>query len=130
MTKKDEHLLIAAQGDKLAMLHQRTDSDSPMLPVEDIRLLKEICPDAVQLILDETKKEAEFRRIFTEKEQAKYYFQRGLGQVLAFLMGTAGIIGGVVCVVYNHPAAGTTIASLAIGTLALAFLGRSKQATK
>jgi len=78
----------------------------------------------VQLILDETRKEAEFRRRVTEQEQSKFYFQRGLGQVFAFLMGTAGIIGGVICVVNNHPKAGTTIASFAIVTLALAFLER------
>lgn len=126
MTTKNEQLLIAQKGDNVAMLHQRMDNDSPMLPVEDILALKDACPEAVQMILDETRKEAEFRRKVTEKEQTKIYFQQGLGQVLAFLMGTAGIIGGVVCVIYNHPTAGTTIVSLAIGTLALAFLGRSK----
>jgi len=42
MTKKDEHILIAKQGNNLAMMHQRMDSDSPMLPVEDIRALKDI----------------------------------------------------------------------------------------
>lgn len=128
MTKRQEQVVIAQQGNQVGIMHQKTASDAPLLPVEDIRTLTEICPNAVQLILDETQKEADFRRKIVVSEQNKYYFQRGMGQILAFLMGIAGIAGGVICVLKDHPNAGTTIASLAIATLALAFLGkRSKQ---
>ena len=123
MTKRQEQVVIAAQGNQVGVMHQRTDSDSPMLPVNDIVSLMEICPDAVQIILEETKKEAEFRRNIVQKEQTRYYVHRIVGQILAFLMGMAGIIGGVICVKMNHPGAGTTIASMAILSLAFAFLG-------
>ncbi len=124
MTNRTTNLAVAKSGDKFMAAVQEQHSDAPLLPVKDIVALKDACPDAVQLILDETRKEAEFRRRVTEKEQGKYYFQRGMGQVFALIIGLAGVAGGVYCVSLDHPQAGGTIASIAIASLALAFLGK------
>ena len=126
MTNRTTNVAVAKSGDKFMAAVQEQHSDAPLLPVKDIQALKDVCPDAVQLILDETRKEAEFRRRVTEKEQGKYYFQRGMGQVFALIIGLAGIAGGVYCVRLDYPNAGGTIASLAIVSLALAFLGRKQ----
>ena len=43
-----------------------------------------------------------------------------------FLIGIGGIAGGAYVAVSGHPTAGGTIASIAIGTLAVAFIGKLK----
>ncbi len=126
MTNKTTNLAVAKNGDKfMAAMHQQ-DSDAPILPVKDILTLKDASPEAVRLILEETEKEAEYRRKLSMKEQDRYYFMQYLGQFFALIIGLAGVAGGVCCVWLDHPKAGGTIASLAIVSLALAFIDKNE----
>lgn len=113
------------RGNELAASIKTRVSDAPILPAEEMRLFSEFLPEANKIILEQTVKEAEFRRAGTSAENRRIFFERLFGQIFAFLIGISGVIGGSYVAVNGSAGAGGTIASVSIGTLAVAFLAAS-----
>ena len=127
MMSKNNSTAVVHQNGATAFLQSQNESDAPSLPVKDIKTLQECRPDAVDLILEQTVHEAEYRRSM-EKEYLKCIsIERRIGQIFALIMGLTGIISGTVCILHGSEKAGTILASLAIATLALAFIGRKSE---
>ena len=127
---KNKHAKVEqheADGKTQSLELQTLEVDAPVLPVDHMERLHSFRPDINDWIIEQTTKEAEFRR---EKENCvnRYiYVEHLLGQIFGFCIGIGGIIGGAVVAMTSSPSAGGTIASVAIGTLAVAFLRSKKQ---
>jgi uncharacterized membrane protein len=98
------------------------ETDSPLLPVPQLERLAAFRPDRVDWFFEQTEKEADHRRSETVKVNKYIFRERLVGQIFALLIGISGIIGGAVVAVMASPTAGATIASVAIGTLAVVFI--------
>ncbi|MQY52108.1 hypothetical protein [Rhodocyclus gracilis] len=106
---------------------QQQETDSPILPVPHLERLHAFRPDAVDLVLEQTKIEAEHRRAQNARINGYIFMERIVGQIFGLVIGAGGIAGGVYAAVNGQPWAGATIASAAIGGLAVAFVvGRKK----
>lgn len=129
MPSRNEVKIAKRDGDgKEAALAVKSDNfDAPLLPVEEMERLSSFFPEANKLIVEQTKIEAEWRRSEISKNNQRTFRERKLGQIFAFLIGLAGIIGGSCVAVFGSAAAGGTIATASIATLAVAFLRQDKK---
>lgn len=103
---------------------QGQEIDTPVLPVDQLEQLHRFRPDIVDWVLHQTEKEADFRRNRQNKVDSYIRWEILIGQIFGLAIGIAGIIGGAVVAISGHPGAGGTIASISIGTLAVAFIGK------
>lgn len=109
---------------------QQIESDSPTIYLpnpEAIARIKETSPEVLQWIIEQTTAEALHRREMDERQWTHLTVWRTLGQIFGFLIGIGGIIAGALVAIYSSPTAGGTIATVSIGTLAVAFLGKTKK---
>lgn len=111
------------KGEELAI--STHDTDSPILPVAQIEKLNTFRPDLVDFVIQQTEKEAEFRRAMTQKVNSWIFVERMFGMICALLVGVFGIIGGGYVGLKGQPILGGTIVGAALGTLALAFIKKS-----
>ncbi len=121
---KEERAVIQKQGDNIAVAFQAHESDTPHLPVQDLKELKSIYPEAIPWVLDQMEKEAEFRRKETHRCNTLIFIERWSGQIFGCLIGLSGVAGGGYVATHGSPWAGGIIATAAISTLAVAFLGK------
>ena len=95
-----------------------------MLPIAGIERLHAIRPDRVDWVFEQTQIEAETRR----KEQARIntyiFIERLSGMLCALLIGLCGIGGGLYAALQGHDWLDGIVASVTIGSLAVAFLTR------
>jgi hypothetical protein len=84
--------------------------------------LHDFRPDLVDVVIDETRQEARFRRKEASKVNWFVFLERVFGQAGAMLVATIGIGGGLYAGLQGQPVLGGTIATVTIGTLAVAFL--------
>jgi uncharacterized membrane protein len=107
---------------------QQQETDSPIIPVAHLERLNAFKPEAVDWVIKQTQVEAEYRRKEGKRVNTFVFIERILGQLFALLIGLSGIGAGGYVALNGQPAAGGTIASLAIAGLAVVFLtGRGKK---
>ncbi len=111
-------------GDQLTVQSQETDS--PILPVAQLQHLHEFRPDLVDFVITQTKAEAEHRRSQDLQVNWFIFIERILGQLAAIAVAALGVGGGLYAGLNGQPWLGGTIASVTIGTLAVAFLRRNQ----
>ena len=113
-------------GDKELTLSQQ-ETDSPIIPVAQLERLHLFKPDAVDWVISQTQIEADHRRKETSRINVFIFIEHLIGQIFALIIGLVGIVCGSWVAYKGEPAAGGTIASIAIGGLAAVFLtGRKK----
>lgn len=98
------------------------ETDAPILPVAQLERLNTFLPEKVEWYFAETERESAFRRTEVIRVNSFIYRERLLGQVFALVIGLAGIGVGAYVALSGHPTAGATIATVAIGTLAVVFI--------
>ena len=111
-------------GEQLTVQSQETDS--PILPVAQLEQLHSFRPDLVDFVIEQTKAEAEFRRKRELRVNRYVFLERLLGQLLAIGVAALGIGGGIYAGLHGQPLLGGTIATVTVGTLAVAFLHRNR----
>lgn len=117
---------ISQQGNTKSLTVQNQEIDTPVLPAEQMERFQQFRPDINDWILNQTDMEAAARRERQAKIDRYIFTAQLIGQIFGLIIGLAGVVGGAIVAVKGYSAAGATIASLAIGTLALAFLGIGK----
>ncbi|MGL4408268.1 MAG: hypothetical protein ACRCTU_07750 [Zoogloea sp.] len=110
-------------GDELTL--QAHESDALTLPVEQLERLHNFRPDLVDFVITQTQAEAEHRRRNDTCVNRFIFIERITGQLAAVFVAALGIGGGIYAGLHGEPVLGGTIASITIGTLAVAFLGRT-----
>ncbi len=114
---------------ELSFEHHETDS--PIIPVAQLERLHNFRPDAVDWVINQTQIEGEHRRKEQKRINSFVFIERIIGQLFAALIGLSGIGSGSYMALHGQPGAGTTIASLSLGGLAVVFLtGRTKPSPK
>lgn len=114
-------------GDQLTVHTQETDS--PVLPVAQLEHLHNFRPDIVDFVVGQTKLEAEHRRNQESRINLYIFIERLGGQLSAIFVAMLGIGGGIYAGLNGQPWLGGTIASVTIGTLAVAFITRNQSKT-
>lgn len=110
-------------GDELTL--QAHESDALTLPVDQLERLNNFRPDLVDFVITQTQVEAEHRRRNDTWVNRFIFIERMMGQFAAVFVAALGIGGGIYAGLHGEPLLGGTIASVTIGTLAVAFLGRT-----
>ncbi len=109
-------------GDEISLSHSQTDT--PLIDVQSLAKLHEFRPDAVDFVLNQTKEEAEHRRKSESKMITYTFIERMGGLVLACLICISGIGGSIYAAIHGYEKLGIAIATVTIGSLAVAFLKR------
>jgi hypothetical protein len=100
MAKTTHASLRNRHGDLTVQQH---DTDSPIIPVQQIQQLHDFRPDRVDWIFEQTQAEAEHRRKETHRINTFLFVERLIGQFFALFIGLSGISGGVYAAVHGQP---------------------------
>ncbi|WP_145964071.1 hypothetical protein [Chromobacterium phragmitis] len=111
-----------AQNGDLSVAVQHHETDSPLLPVDQLERLNQIDPNLVRWVVDQTQAEAEHRRREHSKTNIFIFIERMGGLIGAAVIGLSGMLGGSYVSLHGQPWAGASIAGVTIGTLAVAFI--------
>lgn len=110
------------QGEELQVSHSQ--SDSPILDVHGLERLQQFRPDIVDFVIEQTRQEAESRRKKEEKILWFTFIERVFGILLGFAVCAFGVYGSISAANQGHNTLAITIATISIGTLAVAFIKR------
>lgn len=83
------HTQVRANRNEVAVSH--TTTDSPLLPVEQIARLREIAPDRVDWVFQQTQIESEGRRSETKRINTMIFIERIAGLVFALVIAIIGL---------------------------------------
>ena len=123
MASKSTHIKARNPlGDELQLSHNQTDS--PILDVAALEQLQQFRPDIVDFVIEQTRREAEYRRRIDNRITWFTFIERMGGILLAFAVCTFGIFGSIWAANQGHGKLAITIAAVCIGTLAVAYLKR------
>ena len=110
-------------GEEVHLLEQRTDS--PLVDTQALEKLNNIRPDLVDWVIEQTTKEAEYRRTEVHRINSFEFFERIGGLILSVVICISGIIGSIVAFSYGSERLGIVLAIATIATLAAGYLKRS-----
>lgn len=100
------------------------NSDSPLLPVEQLEKLHQFRPDLVDFVIRETEAESQKRRIEGSRINIFTFIERITGLVFSLIIGLVGISGSIYLGLQGHDWLTGTLGTVTIGTLAVAYLKR------
>ncbi len=98
-----------------------------ILPVDQLRQLHQIKPDAVDWVIRQTEIEAEHRREETSRVNGFILVEHFLGQISALTIGVSGVLGGSWVAVNGQPWPGATIAGVTVAGLTVVYLAGKKR---
>lgn len=108
------------KGEELE-LHQQ-ETDSPILPVAQLEHLHQFRPDLVDFVVEQTKAEAVHRRAQEVRGYRFMFIERMFGKVCGVGIGGLGLFGSGYLGLHGQPVLGGTVATVMIGSLAVAFV--------
>lgn len=114
------HTQVRANRNEVAVSH--TTTDSPLLPVEQIERLKEIAPDRVNWVFEQTQIESESRRAENKRINTMVFAERIAGLVFALLIALVGIGASVYLAMNNHELTASVIGGTTLVGLVTAFI--------
>ncbi|WP_159991576.1 hypothetical protein [Pelistega ratti] len=125
MATKSTHVKAKSTlGDEISLSHSQTDS--PVLDVNALERLHQFRPDIVDFIIEQTSKEAEFRRKEAKRINSFTFVERIGALALATIIGGGSIYGSIYAAQQGNSKLGIAIAVVGLGSLAVAFLRRNK----
>jgi len=109
------------------VLVQSTTTDAPLIPVEQLAKLKEIAPDRVDWIFEQTQLESEFRRTETKRIHTFTFVERICGLLFALLIAMCGLGSSVYSAMNGFQVVASVIGGATLVGLVTAFIvGKSK----
>lgn len=101
--------------------------DTPLLDVNSIERLQKFRPDIVNFVVEQTKLEAEHRRT-SDRKMINYTFIERIGALLlGALIGVGSVVGSIYAALLGFETLAGIIASVGLGSLAVAFLRRDNK---
>lgn len=105
------------------------ESDSPILPVHQLEKLHEFRPDLINWVVDQTQKEAEFRRETTSRRDTFIFIERIGGLIAAVVLSLAFLGAAVYLGMNDQPwLAGILGGSTLVGIVTVLVAGRKPEA--
>lgn len=124
-----QHRAVSARtqsGDEFALTD--TTTDSPILPAGQLRDLAAIDPQLVNWVVQQTEIEANFRRTEVTRVNSFIFIESIGAMICGLVIGVVGMLTAAYVGLNGQPVLGGTIATLSLGTLAVAYvLGRRDQ---
>lgn len=109
-----------SSGNEIAIAS--TNSDSPLLPVEQLERLHQFRPDLVDFVVNETSEEAKTRRNENKKINCYTFIERIVGLIFSLIIALVGVIGAIYLGLEGHDWLAGILGTVTIGTLAVAYL--------
>ncbi|MGI9347123.1 MAG: hypothetical protein ACR2PV_03970 [Gammaproteobacteria bacterium] len=113
--------------DNAELMIRHSETDAPIIPVENIERLHGFRPDLVDWLINQTQTEASHRRRRETRIDFFIFTHNILGQIFAFIIGLAGVMSGAYIVVHGHALIGSIIAGITIVGLVAVFLTGKKR---
>lgn len=110
------------------LLVQSTTTDAPLLPVEQIAQLKQIAPERVDWVFDQTQIESKFRRDETKRINTFTFIERICGLIFALVIAIIGLGASVYCAINSREVVASVLGGATLVGLVTAFIvGKSKE---
>ena len=106
----NEHTRVQAtnpDGGHLSV--SRTTTDSPILPAANLQQLQQIDPKLVPWVIEQTEKEANFRRSETHRINSFVFVERISGVIAGAIVAVVGLIVAGYLVINGHDWAGAVV---------------------
>jgi hypothetical protein len=124
MTK---HREIKAKGGGHELTVQDHETDTPILPINQLERLHNFRPDRVDWVFEQTEIEAKTRREQAALINDRIFKERMAGLVFAFTLGLVGLCGAVWLASMGREAAAASIGGITLASLVSAFIYSKKQ---
>ena len=98
------------------------ETDSPLLPIGQLEKLREIAPERVAWVFDETTKEGDFRRSETKRINTLVFVERLIGVVAGLAIGCTALWASYVLAMNGHDVVAGVIGGTTVVGLVSAFL--------
>lgn len=116
---------VKARNTKGEEIHlSQSQIDSPILDVNSLERMHQFRPDLVDFVIQQTAAEAEHRRKETSCIHKFTFIERMGGLFVSVLICSFGIWGSIYAFDHGSEKLAMTIATVCIGTLAVAYLRR------
>jgi hypothetical protein len=122
-----KHRELRAKSPDREVTFQHHETDSPTLPVPQLQQLHQFRPDRVDWVFEQTEIEAQQRRREAQRINTFVFFERIIGMVFAFLIGSLGLIGAIWLAYKDHEWAASSIGGITLVSLVSAFIFTSRQ---
>jgi uncharacterized membrane protein len=114
---KDRHVTVSQH-----------ETDSPVLPIAQIQRLKDIHPERVDWVFDETSKESSFRRAEVSRVNTFTFIERIGAQCFGLVIGCASLYAAYLLAMAGHDVVAGLIGGTTVVGLVTAFVVGSKKA--
>jgi uncharacterized membrane protein len=115
-------------GQRLSLHH--TSTDSPILPVENLKQLNEINPNLVQWVVKQTELEAQHRRKETAKINWFVLIEELAGMIFGAVVAIFGLGLGGYLILEGHDWAGVAISGVGLSTIVSILVARERDKKK
>ncbi len=116
-----------AKANKDGLTLSSTTTDSPLLPIEQIARLKELVPDRVDWVFDQTEIESKGRRDENKRINTMMFAERMAGLVFALLVAVIGLGAAVYLAMHDHDVTASILGGGTLVGIVTAFLAGRKQ---
>lgn len=113
------------EGRQIDLSH--IESDAPILPAANIEHLQRIDPRLVDLVIEQTKEEANFRRKQSARVNWFIFTERMSGVIAGTFIAAAGIIVSGYVILNGHPIPGTLIGGTTLATIVTVLVRHNKK---
>lgn len=122
---KNTQIKAKNANSEISLSHSQIDS--PLFDVNALERLQQFRPDIVDFVVEQTKIEAEHRREQDSRIVGYTFYERIGALLLATLIGIGSIGGAIYSATLGFETLAGIIASVGLGSLAVAFLRRDKK---
>lgn len=114
--EKDRHVTVSQH-----------ETDSPVLPMAQLRQLKEIHPDRIDWVFEETSKESQFRRKELTRVNIFTFLERLIGMIFGLTIGCTGLYATYMLAMSGHDAVAGIVGGTTVVGLVAAFVVGAKK---
>lgn len=119
-----KHTHLRANRTEVAVSH--TTTDSPLLPIDQIERLREIAPDRVNWVFEQTQIESETRRSENQRINTMIFVERIAGLVFALIIALVGLGAATYLAMNGHEVTASVIGGTTLVGLVTAFVAGKK----
>jgi hypothetical protein len=120
------HTRVQARSRNGAVDVHSTTTDAPILPIEQLDRLREISPDRVSWVFEQTELESNFRRAENRRINTMVFIERGANLLFALVVAALCIGASVYLAMHDKELPATVIGGTTVVGLVVAFVtGRS-----
>lgn len=113
------------EGRQLNISH--VESDAPILPAPNIEHLQRIDPRLVDLVIEQTKAEADYRRTQSARVNLFIFIERMSGVVAGTIIAGAGIFTSAYLILQGHEVSGAAIGGSTLVAIVTVLVRHNKK---